>query len=144
MKVKWFLLTGVFAVLIISLWFLLRLNKMDNRKAEAIASWLRSTKLKPGINTNVKLPAQFSGLAASSSVEVMLQQNGKLAYFLKSTKGFKGNYRGYIYVDSGFLFTISKDYYGRSTTDIFASGGDSAVINKKLSNNLYAVFFDLN
>jgi hypothetical protein len=144
MKVKWFLLTGVFAVLIISLWFLLRLNKMDNRKAEAIASWLRSTKLKPGINTNVKLPAQFSGLAADGTVDVMLQQNGKLAYFLKSTKGFKGNYQGYIFVDSGFSFVMGKDPYGRSTIDTFSSSEDFAVIDKKLSNNLYAIFFDLN
>jgi hypothetical protein len=116
---------------------------MDDRKARTVANWLRAANLKPGINRNVKLPILFSGLAASGSVDVMLQGNGKLAYFLKSTEGFKGNYRGYVYVDSGFSFTISNDYYGRRTIDILAPRGDYLVIDKNLSNNLYAVFSDM-
>lgn len=143
MKLKRLIAATAFAILIISIWFLLRLNVVDDKKAIAMANWLRSTNLKRGMNANVKLPAQFSSLAARGSVDVMLQQNGKLAYLLKSKEELKGNYQGYVYVDSNFPLTISKDYYGRSLIDIFGSGGDYIVVDKKVSNNLYAVFSDL-
>jgi len=143
MKLKWLVAAAAVVILVGSMWFLLRTNRIDDDKAKAVASWLHSVRLKPGLNANVKLPAQFNDLAASGSVDVMLSQNNKLAYFLRTKKGFKGNYQGYIYVESGYPFIITNDSYGRSTIDIF-SDGNSSVIDKKISNNVYAVFFDLN
>lgn len=144
MKMKGFVVAAVLVLIVSLAWLRLRHHKMDSKKATAITTWLRTVHLKPGMNANVKLPPNFSGLAADDSVDVMQNRNGKLAYFLKTSEGYKGNYQGYIYVDSGFPFTITKDSYDRNTIDIFNLGGNYPVIDKKISNHLYAVFFDLN
>ena len=117
---------------------------MRDKDAKAIANWLRSIGLKTGQSNNVALPASLSAFSTHGCVDVMLLKNGKLAYFIKSTEGFKGNYQGYVYADSGFPLTTAPDATGRNTMNIFGGRGANSYItvSRKISNNLYAVFSD--
>lgn len=145
MKTKWILVAAVLALLGGLIWFRLRLNGLDDRKAKAIANALRATVHKIGITKSVKLPSQFRPLSVNGSVDVVRLKSGKLGYFLIASYGYHGDYRGYIYVDSGIPFRLGKDFYNRSrsTIDIFNDGGSYYIIDRKISPNLYAVFFDL-
>ena len=144
MNIKRIFAATVIASLSVFLYLQLRPRTMGDEDAKAIANWLRSAGLKTGQSNNVALPASLSAFSTHGCVDVMLLKNGKLAYFLKSTEGFKGNYQGYIYADSGFPLVIAPDVTGRQTVGIFGlGGGDSYVtVNRKISNNLYAVFSD--
>jgi hypothetical protein len=141
---KWRRIVVVFVVLTCTVG-LLSLRSMNDRKAKAIAGWLRSQSLKSGESTNVKLPIQYKVLAARSSIDLVYRRKNKLAFFIKTTEGWKENYHGYVYVDPGYPLNIVKDSYGRGTIDLRGDGrGQDMVIYEKLSNNLYGVFFDLN
>lgn len=117
---------------------------LNDDEAKSLANWLRTQPLEPGENAKVMLPVEYKGLAAHGILDLVFLQNGKVTYFLKTSIGYKGNYDGYIYVDSGAPLIIEHDSFGRDTLGIGGRVADPYfAISQKLSNNLYAVYSDL-
>jgi hypothetical protein len=83
-----------------------------------------------------------SGGLMDPEILVAVDSKGKMAVLWKKYPGWHHNYRGLVYIEEGYIFTVEPDYYGRSVLSIDFKDGEP-VIRRMVSRNLYEVFFDL-
>lgn len=111
---------------------------------EGISQWLRTQDLAPGVHYNVALPFPYAHRADGGTIDVVVSPDEEFAILLKTDIGWKQNFEGYVYGTRPHLGGVSiwGDYYGR--TCILFSDRDEPVVKRRIDDQTYEVFFDLN
>ena len=107
-----------------------------------VAAWLQTQNLAVGEHEGVVLPAQFQPSTDNGTIDVVVLPSGRICFLLKTNIGWKQNYEGYVYSTEPLRqVEFYSDYYGR--TCILFSEHVHPVVERKIDDQTYAVFFDL-
>jgi hypothetical protein len=121
------------------------------RDCERVISWVRSNHPAPGRYPDLHLPEEFRWLSINGGVDAVVLKDGRVILLLKTSIGWKENWRGVIYTSSPFepCEMQNGSYGGRS--EIYISDTpqgnnllESHFIETKMNDRLYFAAFDLN
>jgi hypothetical protein len=115
-------------------------SQADHRYSEAVET-LKRQAIAAGYHADMPLGDRFRSLSWNGTVDVVRTLDGRLIVLFKTSIGWKGNYRGRICTDAPLKADeVGTDPYGRRAIFVRPI---SSVIEKRIDDRCYAVYFDL-
>jgi hypothetical protein len=113
---------------------------VDQRYPEAVETLKRQTTAE-GYHADMPLADRFRTLSWNGKADVVRTLDGRLIVLFKTSIGYKGNFHGRICADAPLKADeVGTDSYGRRVILITPI---SSVIERKIDDRCYLVYFDL-